>query len=158
MALENAPITSAPKEKIPFLVREAIGRVSVDEYLKLRYRPGRGVSNDEGKQILAGVGVVQKQAEKMGKTYSLEDPIKFSADPRVIASRLILQGVPLPVYLAVRARKSEAVITYNRKHRDYYEVMGDPRLEKLINEFDRQVKDLNLTMAVVNAAGIKLNE
>src|SRR3989344_1403323 len=108
--------------------------------------------------VLENAPITPAPKEKMGKTYSLEDPIKFSADPRVIASRLILQGVPLPVYLAVRARKSEAVITYNRKHRDYYEVMGDPRLEKLINEFDRQVKDLNLTMAVVNAAGIKLNE
>lgn len=138
-------------EKIPALVREAIKRAPVDEYLRLRYFT-RGCSNDEHGQIIWGAAEIGKQAEKMQKKYSLDDPIQFSADPLVIGARLILTRVPLSTYLAARHEVLEAAIASLIRQRDEYELLGAREVEKENEKLGGRLADLNLTNKVSAAA------
>jgi len=90
----------APQEKTPWPIRKAASLVSLGEFIRLRYKPGLGVSNQEGKQLLAVVNLLEA-------TSGYKRDLPFSADPRLIAARKIIKRVPLEQYLA--ARKAIAV-------------------------------------------------
>jgi len=159
MALQSVEAAPAPKEKIPFLVREAARRVPVDEYLQLRFQRGWDIGRDEYGQIFAAAdAVIGYQTAKGKEPHYLTDELEFSADPRVIGARLVLINVLLPTYLAAKGEVIEAERNRTTRQRDEYEAagvyVGD--LEKVNNRLHNLAADLELTKNVAEAAQISL--
>lgn len=159
MALEKAPITSALQETRSFIFTKAVERIPVDGYLRLRYWQGKGVPNDEVKQILAGAEVIKEAANRQEKKYNIFNrEIKFFTDPTVTIARTLLKRVPLSVYLPTRVAVLESAITSTRETIEYCREWGRFRQEEAaIDEEKERVSDLDLTNAVIFAANTCLS-
>ena len=153
--------TPAPKEKIPFLVKEAAKNVPVEEYLQLRFQRGWDIDRGGYEQIFVAAEVLRKYQRAKGKkpTASLNDELEFSADPRVIGARLILTNVPLATYLVARHEVLKAERNRTTKQKDEYEAAGIyfKDVERLNNRLHNLGDDLELTKKVAEAAGIALD-
>jgi len=157
MALENAPITSAPKEKIPFLVREAAKFVGVGDFIKIKWQASEGnLSSFVHRQIDAvGWAIAAKAAEK-GKNYSPDLELDPPAHFQEWISRKILADVSLPTYLAARQGFLETARKRNTRLAKEYEVMGGYGLEALLSMGQNLSADFDLTKAAAVAANINL--
>ncbi|PJE60141.1 hypothetical protein COU86_05905 [Candidatus Roizmanbacteria bacterium CG10_big_fil_rev_8_21_14_0_10_36_26] len=93
MTLHEVNTTPAP-ERIPFLVKEAVKLVGVEEYLKIRIGYGQHFSSEEMKQLLGGAKTIDG--------FSFDVPVAVSLDPRVVGARQITKRTQLDVFLKAR--------------------------------------------------------
>jgi len=154
MALQSVEATPVPKEKTPFLVKEAAKHISVCEYLQLRFQRGWDIGSGEYEQIFAAAdAVVRYQTTKGEKsTYNLADELELSADPRVLGARLVLTNVPLPKYLTAHQTALESQLSLNYEKIGFYGGQGmNEEAARLIKKGIKLMKDLELTQVVSKA-------
>lgn len=147
LVMAKPEVVSAPAlEKIPFWVKQAAKLVPVKDYLRLRYQSDLITSSTEFDQLAIAGKVMQKKET----SYLLVDEVKFSVPG------LILSGVDLATYLAARVEAINKLKRENKKRIESCTGWNEEEARGWRNWGEELGKDLVLTQAVAEAAGINL--
>ncbi|MEK7622720.1 MAG: hypothetical protein AAB430_02515 [Patescibacteria group bacterium] len=149
MSLNETSVTYS--EKINPVIKAAAAFVPVSDYWQLRL--STAIPTDEVGQITRAVRATNEWARNFGKSEKINQPIKPSLNPIVIASRKFLQRIPLEEYLPARHEVIvEAIASSNKRVAYLEESIGyDAELDKAECEGMALSSELSMTTAAIKA-------